>query len=81
MYNNNSTYNFENLSNRKKFINEMNSGIYSGVTSEGEDIIILLDKGEGMEVKIRRLNKPNWYECIYYDENGFQEGISYEPLN
>lgn len=65
---------------RQKFIDYAESGIYSATTAEGEPVYVFLDKGKGMTVKVQHKEKPNWYECIYYDELGFQEGVSYEPV-
>jgi hypothetical protein len=45
---------------------------------EDEHVLVFIQKGKGMTVKTRKKTKSNWYECIHYDANGFQEGVSYE---
>lgn len=72
-------YKLDTASERAKFIQDTDSGIYLGTNEEGEEVIILLDRGKGMTVQVRHAEKPKWYECIHYDVNGWQEGVSYEP--
>jgi len=69
---------FENRETRKKFISSTDSGIYDGLNVEDEHVLVFIQKGKGMTVKTRKKTKSNWYECIHYDANGFQEGVSYK---
>ena len=64
---------------RAKFIEDYESSIYTGKTTDGREVIIFLQQGEGMKVLYAQREKPNWWEVVYYDANGYQEGISYEP--
>ena len=73
-------YALDTCESRQRFIQEMESGIYTGTNELGEPVQIFLDKGIGFTVKVQHKEKPKWYECIHYDEFGFQEGVSYEPV-
>ena len=64
---------------RQKFIEETPSGIYTGTNADDEHVEVYVDQGCGMTVKTVHKEKPNWFECVYYDEDGWQEGVSYEP--
>lgn len=61
---------------RVRLINEMESGIYTGSNVDGEDCIVMLDKGVGMTIK--RLQSNGYFECVDYDSNGYQECVYYE---
>jgi hypothetical protein len=63
--------NFVEREDRVKFIQENESGLYAGKTTDGKDVIVLLDQGKGMTVKW--LNSKGWYEGFNYDEKGFVE--------
>lgn len=62
----------------KNFINTQESNIYTGVNEDSEDVIIVLERGKGMVIKTRHHSKPHWYECVEYDNLGFQVSVSYE---
>ena len=64
---------------RANFIANTNSGTYKGTTEADESCILTLQKGEGMIMKIQRKEKPEWFECIEYDNDGCQIGVFYEP--
>lgn len=53
---------------RKEFVNNTESGFYSGKDLEGKEVIVSLEKGVGMDVKY--LNSKGWYEGLSYDHNG-----------
>ena len=57
-------------------------GDFSGYVSEelSKWNIVLLEQGQGMEVKTRHTEKPDWYECVHYDRDGYQEAVSYEHI-
>ena len=73
-----STPQFETVEGRAAFINEEESGIYSGKTKEGLTCRVYLDKGKGMSIYTEQVGKPNWWEVTYYDKDGYCEGYSYE---
>jgi hypothetical protein len=66
---------------RRDFIHNTESSIYTGINEDGEDVVVMLDKGRGMDVKTVKKTKPKWYEIIEYDEDGFNVGVRYEPRN
>ena len=66
---------------RRKFIQETESGIYSGTNEDGETVVILLQQNEGMVVRTIHHNKPNWFEVIEYNAFGGQESVSYEFIS
>jgi hypothetical protein len=65
---------------RKIFIQNTESNIYSGKNINNEEIIIYLEKGKGMDIKTKRHEKKKWYEVIEYNNNGHQISLSYEPV-
>lgn len=65
---------------RAVFIQSMESSLYSGANTDGEEVLVLLEQGKGMEIKTRHADKPRWYECVHYDKDGYQEGVTYESL-
>lgn len=70
---------FEKREGRAEFIKRNESGIYEGRTIDGERMLVLLQRGKGMDVKIQRKTKLKWFEVIEYDESGYQVGVTYEP--
>jgi hypothetical protein len=71
-------FNFETREGRVEFIHNNESSLYEGKNIDGEQVIVMLQKGEGMDVKTRHHNKMNWWEIIEYDAEGFQVGVTYE---
>lgn len=69
--------NFEMLEERVAFIKE-NNGIFAGKNCDGDEVIVQCQQGEGMIVKTRHSSKPNWYEVVEYDSDGFQDSVTYE---
>lgn len=59
-----------------KEILEKESGIYSGVDEDGNNVIILREKGHGFTTITKARN--GWYECCCYNEGGFCEEITFE---
>lgn len=64
---------------RIAFIKE-NNGILSGKNVDKEDVVVMVEKGVGMTVKTIHTSKPNWYEIVFYDEDGEQTGVTYERI-
>lgn len=64
---------------RIAFINK-NDGIFSGTNVDQESVIVIVKKGVEMIVKTIHTSKPNWYEVVFYDEEGEQTGVTYERL-
>ena len=67
---------WDKLDERAAFIKETPSGLYSGTDVEGTETIVFLTQGEGMDVWKPTHN--GWYEVVYYDSKGNQEGTSYK---
>ena len=65
---------------RKDFIQTTEPGVYTGLNVDDEEIMVLVDSKAGMIVKTIHTAKPNWYEVVYYDEDGYQEGVTYEHI-
>lgn len=68
--------NFENPDEIKQFIHENDSGIYSGINADGNDVIVLLEKGKGLKTQLLQTN--GWCLVHEYDQNGFCEYEGYE---
>ncbi len=68
------------LNNReeiKKFIAEHESDIYTGKNIDGQEVMVKLQKNEGMIVET--LNSKGWWEWNEYDECGFVVGQGVSP--
>lgn len=65
---------------RAEFIKNTESGLYSGTNVDGEEVIVMLEKGKGMDVYTIHKEKPRWYEVIDYDETGERLSVRYEPV-
>jgi hypothetical protein len=63
---------------RQEFIKIASSGMYSGENIDGEKVITIVSQGVGMIVKTKHHEKPNWWECVDYDELGCMECVTYE---
>ncbi len=64
---------------RKTFSETVPSGIYTGKNADGEEISVRVEDGKGMVIMTEHAEKPNWLECIEYNEKGEQCGVCYEP--
>jgi hypothetical protein len=71
-------FDFSTVAGRKNFIHSNTSSIYDGVNVEGEEVIVALNQGAGMDVKTRKHGKPRWYEVVEYDADGNRVSVSYE---
>lgn len=69
---------FDTEEGRAEFIRTAESGLYTGKTDAGLEVRVFLDKGEGMKVYREQPTKKEWWEVVYYDADGYQEGVSYE---
>jgi len=67
---------WDTVESRKAFIATAESSIYNGTNVEGKDVIVLQEKGEGMEVWTP--THDGWNEVVYYGKDGNQEGVSYK---
>lgn len=63
---------------RRAFIQSMDSDVYTGFNADGEEVIVMQQKAAGMTVKTCHATKPQWYESVEYDEDGFAVGVAYE---
>lgn len=59
---------------KAEFIRNNESDIYVGVTADGLEAEVHLQKGEGCVVKYTAPTKPKWFQCIEYDSDGFRVG-------
>lgn len=64
---------------RKRLVEGVPSGLYDGMNSDGEAVILRVQQGQGMVIMTVHASKPNWYECVEYDKDGEQCGVTYEP--
>lgn len=74
-------FDFSSRENIKDFIHNTESGIYTGKNIDGENVVVIIEQGKGMDIKTQKHSKPKWYEVIEYDEDGFQVSVSYESVN
>lgn len=63
---------------RAIFSDCMESGMYEGKNVDGEETRIFLEQGGGMIIKTCHTAKPRFWECVYFDKDGYQEAVSYE---
>ena len=56
-------------------LQSLETGMYSATNEDGEDVIIFRQKGCGW--KIQKHTHHDWYETVYYDEDGNQECVTY----
>ena len=73
-------YDFESREARKEFIHNTESNIFTGKNVDGENVVVVLERGKGMDVKTQKHGKPGWYEVVEYDEEGYQVGVTYEKI-
>ena len=52
------------------------SGIYTGTLESGREYILYRQEGMGCRTSLEMPN--NWFEIVYYDEDGQPEGVEYE---
>lgn len=74
-------YKLDTRESRYDFIRNNKSSIYSGTNEDGEEVIVFLQQNEGMEIWTKHHAKPMWYEVVYYDSEGWSEGVSYKPTS
>ena len=46
----------------------------------GEEVVVVVKQNDYMLIKTVHESKPNWYEVVEYDEEGYQLSISYEAI-
>lgn len=61
---------------RKEFIQNNESSIYGGRNIDSEDVIVLLEQGQGMTLKTFQNN--GWLRANYYDSEGYSEDELFE---
>ena len=74
------TINLHTISDRLVFMKQYGEGIFKGHNVDSDPVIVIIDKNNGMIVKTRHSEKPKWWECVEYDSDGWQESVSYEPV-
>ncbi|UUV46119.1 hypothetical protein [Bacillus phage vB_BanS-Thrax1] len=60
---------------RKDLIQNRKSDLYSTINEDGEDVVIALEQGKGMEMKTFQNN--GWVRVNYYDGNGAHDGETF----
>jgi hypothetical protein len=63
---------FSDIKTRKAFIDNTESGMYGGKNEEGEDVMVMLDRGVGMDIYTYQSN--GWVQVLDIDENGAIQG-------
>lgn len=51
---------------------------YEGVNVDGDPVHVFVQKDECMVIKTNHKAKPKWWECVEYDADGYQVGVTYE---
>ena len=59
-----------------KDILRLDSGLYSGINENGQNVIIQREKGVGYIISTLQYN--GWYEVHEYNEEGILESTTYE---
>jgi hypothetical protein len=67
---------FDEVEDVKAFIHNNESSLYGGVNVNGEDVVVLLEKGEGMEVITYQNN--GWIRKNFYNHLGLADGETFE---
>jgi hypothetical protein len=52
---------------------------YTGTNVDGEEVQVFIQQGQGMIIKTKHTAKPKWWECVEFDVDGYQAGVTYEP--
>ena len=60
----------------KKLLQDTESGMYGAKNSEGEDVVVLREVGEGMEIVTFQSN--GWMRVNYYTEQGYDDGETFQ---
>lgn len=67
---------FDNAEEVRDFIKNNESGLYSGKNVDGEEVIVTIEKGNGMDVKT--LQNNGWWVIHEYDKMGYLLSESFE---
>lgn len=67
---------FDDLESIKKFIEENESNLYEGKNIDGEDVIVTLEQGAGMEVRVKQEN--GWWRIHEFDKDGYVISETFE---
>ena len=68
-------------SDRKSFTQNEESNIYTGINENGEEVHVYNQQGQGIIIKTRHITKPRFWECVEYDEDGWQQAVFYESYH
>ncbi|QOV08450.1 hypothetical protein Kirov_251 [Bacillus phage Kirov] len=60
---------------RKDLVQNRKSDLYSTINEDGEDVVIALEQGIGMEMKTFQNN--GWVRVNYYDAGGAHNGETF----
>jgi hypothetical protein len=52
-----------------------------GKNIDGVRVHVFVQKDEGMVIKTCHSAKPNFWECVEFDADGYKVGVSYEPFD
>ena len=73
-------YDFTTKEGRQLFNAEVESGLYGGINADKEPVLVFQQQNCGLDVWTRHHAKPNWYEVVMYDSEGYQEGVTYKHI-
>jgi hypothetical protein len=60
----------------RSLINDNESGMFGGKNNDGEDVMVLISKGE--EATVKTFQENGWLRVNYYNSNGYSEGETFE---
>lgn len=72
-------YDFATVEGRRGFITNEDSGIYSGSNVDGQPVIVIMSKNDGMFVKTQ--TSERWRQVVEYDCDGSKLGVSFEAVH
>ena len=65
------------ISNMKTLLEDHpKSGIYTGTLESGQEYILYRQEGMGCRTSLQ--TSKGWFEIVYYDEDGYPEGVEYK---
>lgn len=65
---------------RAQFIRDKDGWLYVGKNSDGKEVRVWVERGHKMKVCTKHTSKPLWWECVVYDEDGYQVEVLYEHI-
>ncbi len=69
------SYNLSEWEDMKQLLSDIDSGMYGCKNSDGEDVLVMREKGHGMEVMTFQDN--GWLRVNYFTESGHDDGETF----